>query len=53
MTHEAQLVHRLRPPCTCDDCLRATAQADQHRAMLDEMLRSLDTAKQQAAEVAK
>jgi hypothetical protein len=33
--------HRTEPPCTCDDCLRETAKADQRRAEIFDILRRL------------
>lgn len=38
--HEATaIVHSPIPPCSCSECLRATAKADQRRAKLDMELR--------------
>ena len=34
--------HSLTPPCHCDSCLRATAQADQRRAEIATILERLD-----------
>jgi hypothetical protein len=33
--------HRTEPPCYCDDCLRETAKADQQRALIFHVLKSL------------
>lgn len=34
--------HSLKPPCYCDDCLRATAKSDQRRAEIQAILERLD-----------
>jgi len=34
-------VHRSAPPCSCNNCLRATAQADQRRAEIFDVLTRL------------
>lgn len=44
--------HSSVPPCTCPACLRATAQADQERARIADILRRLDEIEQLAGEVA-
>lgn len=44
--------HSTVPPCTCPQCLRATAQADQERARIADILRRLDEAERLAREVA-
>lgn len=44
MTPNETIVHSLKPPCWCNSCLRLTAQADQRRAELDDILRRLDAA---------
>ena len=33
--------HRSKPPCNCDSCLRETAKADQQRALIFHVLKSL------------
>lgn len=38
--------HKAKPPCHCAACLRATAQADQRRAELADILARLDRAEQ-------
>jgi len=34
-----EIVHSEIPPCSCRDCLRATARADQRKAEIDGILR--------------
>jgi hypothetical protein len=34
-------VHRSEPPCFCNNCLRQTAKADQQRALILHVLKSL------------
>lgn len=48
MNESIATVHSPAPPCCCDACLRATAQADQRRAALDEIFRRLDAAERMA-----
>ena len=43
-------VHRKTPPCSCPDCLRATAAADQRRAELDAIFSRLDEAERLSKE---
>jgi len=42
MTTYPTLSHSKRPPCYCHDCLRALAQADQRRADIEHIRRTLD-----------
>gem|GEM_PF-4064954 len=47
-----QAVHRSKPPCSCDHCRLATAQADRRRLEIADILRRLDEAEKAiAAEV--
>ncbi len=39
MRRMPEIVHSERPPCSCRDCLRATARADQRRAEIDGILK--------------
>lgn len=42
VTHDASKVkHSDRPPCHCPACLRATAESDQRKAELAEILKRL------------
>jgi hypothetical protein len=43
MPQDGKQQHRTEPPCTCDDCLRETAKADQRRAFILDTLRRLAT----------
>ena len=40
--------HSLTPPCYCDSCLRATAQADQRLAEIAAILERLEAAERLA-----
>jgi hypothetical protein len=50
MATNAKSVHRKRPPCSCDSCLRATAQADQRKAEIEAILARLEAAERLAKE---
>jgi hypothetical protein len=41
MPQDGKQQHRTEPPCYCDKCLRATAKADQQRALIFHVLKSL------------
>ena len=42
MSTYLKLTHSKRPRCSCHSCLRALAQANQRRAEIEHILRTLD-----------
>lgn len=42
--------HSTKPPCSCDDCLRATAKADQLRAEIDAIVKRLEAVERLAVQ---